>query len=495
MTSSQVIILCIMIGYLVLNVTIGMIMAKRQESASTMSQEKKYFIGSRGMNGLVLAMTTMATYTSVSSFISGPGAAGMTYGYAQVWVAAVQFGAVFLVMGVLGNRLAIVSRKTGAVTIAGYLKARYKSDGLVIVTSLLMVAFFIAQMISQFTGGATLVESVTGLPYWASLLIFAAVVIIYTSFGGFTAVVITDTIQGIIMVVGTFLFMFFVVRAAGGLSGIDAGLATNLPDVYDNLTAVYKPGALLSFWVLVGIGTIGLPQTAVRCMGFKNTKTLKNAMVIGTIVCVVVIGGMHLAGAWAGALLDAENLPTSDYMIPMLVQRIMPTPLAGLFLAAPLAAVMSTVSSLLILASAAIIKDLYRTYIVKDNSQKVAAYNKSFSKLSFGATLVIGIITYFLALDPPDIIFFLNLFAMGGLECAFFMPLVGGAFCRFGTKQGAIAAALGGCAVYVFCYYNVTWQGVNAVVWGLLASVILYLVVSKATVGKGLDQDILEKCF
>ena len=176
MTSSQVVILCIMIGYLVLNVTIGMIMSKRQERASTMSQEKKYFIGSRGMNGLVLAMTTMATYTSVSSFISGPGAAGMTYGYAQVWVAAVQFGAVFLVMGVLGNRLAIVSRRTGAVTIAGYLKARYKSDGLVIVTSLLMVAFFIAQMISQFTGGATLVESVTGLPYWASLLIFAAVV-------------------------------------------------------------------------------------------------------------------------------------------------------------------------------------------------------------------------------------------------------------------------------------------------------------------------------
>ena len=83
MTSSQVVILCIMIGYLVLNVTIGMIMSKRQERASTMSQEKKYFIGSRGMNGLVLAMTTMATYTSVSSFISGPGAAGMTYGYAQ----------------------------------------------------------------------------------------------------------------------------------------------------------------------------------------------------------------------------------------------------------------------------------------------------------------------------------------------------------------------------------------------------------------------------
>ena len=495
MTTNQIIILCIMIGYLVANVAIGMIMAKRAERGSKMSNEKKYFIGSRGMNGLVLAMTTMATYTSVSSFVSGPGAAGMTYGYAQVWVAAVQFGCVFLVMGVLGNRLAIASRKTGAVTIAGYLKARYKSDALVIVVSLLMVAFFIAQMISQFTGGATLVESVTGLPYWVSLVLFAAVVIVYTSFGGFSAVVITDTIQGIIMIVGTFLFMFFVVKAAGGMDGINEGLAKNLPGTYDNLFAKYAPGTLLSYWVLVGVGTIGLPQTAVRSMGFKSTKNLKSAMVIGTIVCVVVIGGMHMAGAWAGALLDANNLPTSDYMVPMLVQQIMPVGIAGLFLAAPLAAVMSTVSSLLILASAAIIKDLYRTYIIKDNAEKVESYNKNFSKLSFGATLVIGVITMILTLNPPDIIFFLNLFAMGGLECAFFWPLVGGVFYKGGTKQGAIAASLGGCAVYVFCHYNVKVLGIHAVVWGLLASAILYFVVSKATIGKGLDEDILEKCF
>ena len=75
MTTNQIIILVIMIAYLVCNVVVGMWMANRQEKASTMSKEKKYFIGSRGMNGLVLAMTTMATYTSVSSFISGPGAA------------------------------------------------------------------------------------------------------------------------------------------------------------------------------------------------------------------------------------------------------------------------------------------------------------------------------------------------------------------------------------------------------------------------------------
>ena len=146
------------------------------------------------------------------------------------------------VLGVLGNKLAMVSRRTGAVTVVGYLKARYKSDALVIITNLLMVAFFMAQMIGQFTGGATLISSITGLNHVVSLLIFGAVVIIYTSFGGFSAVAITDTIQGIVMCIGTFLFIFFVLKAGGGLSGIDAGLARNLPgvDVYKRQTIRYR---------------------------------------------------------------------------------------------------------------------------------------------------------------------------------------------------------------------------------------------------------------
>ena len=247
MGGNQTIILVIFIAYLVLNLVIGIYFSNRQDKHSKLSGEKNFFIGGRNMGGLVLAMTTMATYTSVSSFISGPGAAGLTYGYAQVWVAAVQVPVTFLVLGVLGNKLALVSRRTGAVTVAGFLKARYKNDALVITVSLLMVVFFVAQMISQFTGGATLISSITGLDYKMAMLIFGAVVIVYTSIGGFTAVAITDAIQGLIMCLGTFLFLFFVLKMGGGLSGIDVGLQQNLPDVYDNLTAVYQPGSLLSF--------------------------------------------------------------------------------------------------------------------------------------------------------------------------------------------------------------------------------------------------------
>ena len=496
MNKNQIIMLAILVLYLIVNFVVGIIYSKKKDKESYMSFSKKYFIGSRGMNGFVLAMTTVATYASVSSFVSGPGAAAITYGFSQAWVAGVQVGAAFLVLGVLGKKFALVSRKTGAVTIAGYLKARYKSDALVIITTLLMIVFFITQMIGQFMGGATLIETVTGLPYWVALAIFAFVVILYTAFGGFTAVVITDTIQGIIMLIGTFLLIIYVIRGVGSFDAMAVSLDANLPG-WDRLTGTgYSAGSLLSFWVLVGVGVLGLPQTAVRGMGFKDTKSCHNAMLIGTIVAGVLMIGMHVAGAWAGALVGDQEFTSSDYVIPSLIQEIMPIGVAGLFLAAPMAAVMSTVSSLLILASASLVKDLWKNYIVKDDEKKVEKYNKNLSEVSFFVTLMIGVVVFLLTLTPPDIIFWINLFAMGGLECAFLWPIVGGVFYKKGNKQAAISSSVIGVLVYVISYqFKLTVFGINSVVWGLLFSGIAYFTVGAMTCKDGLDRDILEKCF
>lgn len=199
---------------------------------------------------------------------------------------------------------------------------------------------------------------------------------------------------------------------------------------------MYTPGTLISFWVLVGFGTLGLPQTAVRSMGFKNTKSLHSAMWIGALTCSFIIVGMHMAGTWAGALVDTNNLPTSDYFIPYIVQKIMPVGLAGTFLAAPMAAVMSTADSLLILASAAIVKDLWRNYVVKIIRKRIASYNKNVGKLSTLVTFAFGVVVILLTINPPDIIFFLNLFALGGLECSFFWPLIGGLFWKRNETGG-----------------------------------------------------------
>ena len=497
MNSVQITCLVVMIIYLVANVVIGLVYGKKRDAASKANAENKYFIGGRGMNGLILAMTTMATYTSVSSFSSGPGAGGMTNGYTQVWVACVQIPCTFMVLGVLGNKMALVSRRTGSVTVSGILKARFKSDLLVIVTSLVMITMFVVQMISQFKGGANIIQAITGYDYVPALLIFAVVVVVYTSFGGFTAVVITDTIQGLVMTLGTFLLLFFSLKAANfSVAEINANLAERMPNAWNNLTGVFSPGALLSFWILVGFGTIGLPSTAVRAMGFKSTKNLHSAMWIGALVCGFVIGGMHLAGVWLGGAYDyqAAGITSSDLLVPFGTMAIMPPVLAGIFLAAPMAAVMSTVSSLLILASASLVKDLYRNYVVRDDAAKIEKYNKNVGKFSIVVTAVVGIITLILTINPPDVIWVLNLFAMGGQEVAFTFPLIGGIFWKKATKEGAIAAAIGGFIVYVFCYYKVKWLGINAIVWGLLASAILFFVISKATF-KGLDKEVEAQFF
>jgi sodium/pantothenate symporter len=319
---------------------------------------------------------------------------------------------------------------------------------------------------------------------------------VYTSFGGFTAVVVTDTLQGIIMLIGTFLFLFFVVRELGDFETMAVTMDATLPG-WDTLTGTgYLPGTLLSFWVLVGIGVIGLPQTAVRGMGFKNTKSLHRAMLVGTITAGFMMIGMHVGGAWSGALISGQEFASSDYVIPAVIQQIMPVGVAGVFLAAPMAAVMSTVSSLLILASASMVKDLWGTYIVKDDPVKKEKFQKNISTSSFLVTLLIGVLVFILTLTPPDIIFWVNLFAMGGLECCCFWPIVGGVFYKKGNKEAAIASSVLGVLVYVISYqFKLTVWGINSVVWGLLAGGIIYFVVGKMTCKDGLDKDVLEKCF
>ena len=206
--------------------------------------------------------------------------------------------------------------------------------------------------------------------------------------------------------------------------------------------------------------------------------------------------GMHVGGVWAGALAQGQTFTSTDYFIPTIVQQIMPTGMAGLFLAAPMAAVMSTVSSLLILASASIVKDLWKTYMVKDDPIKVKKFNKTLSYSSFWVTLFIGALVFVLTLTPPEIIFWVQLFAMGGLEACFFWPIVGGVFYKKGNKQAAIASSVIGVLVYVISYqFKITVWNINAVVWGLLFSGIVYFVIGYLTCKNGLDQDVLDTCF
>ncbi len=500
MTSKQIIVLAVLIVYMIVNMVVGLKVSHIEKGQKTGSFLQNYFIGGRSMGGLVLAMTLVATYTSASSFLGGPGLAA-DWGLTQSWVAAIQIGTAFLTLGVLGKKMAIISRRINAVSITDYFKARYNSPAVVILCGLCLVVFFITQMVAQFIGGATLVETVTGLPYWAGLALFGVIVILYTSIGGFKAVVMTDTLQGIIMTIGTFLLLFFVIKAGGGMGEITSQLNATNPGwdllgkgPFSEGLSTLSPGYMISFWVLVGVGVLGLPQTAVRGMGFKDTQSMHRAMMYGTVVVGILMIGMHFAGALTLPLLPEEGISSTDAVIPYVVMEYMPSVAAGFFLAAPLAAVMSTVSSLLILASATIIKDLYLTYIVKadENDEKV---NKKVPVYSTLITIVIGVIVFIFALSPPDIIVWINLFAMGGLEATFFWPLIGGLYWKKGNSTCCIWSIIVGVATFIFFnQVKIAPYHIHEIVFGLIAGGIAYFVAGLVS-KKEPDKEMIKKCF
>lgn len=507
--SKNAVVLVILVAYLLINLWLGIRASRRsaKENASS-GFLSNYFAGSRSMGGVVLAMTLVATYTSASSFLGGPGLAS-SFGMTWSWVAGVQIGATFLTLGVLGKKFAMISRRTNAVTINDYLRARYDSPAVVIICGIAMVVFFTTQMIAQFIGGATLLQSVTGLPYWAGLLLFGAVVIIYTSVGGFKAVVTTDTIQGIVMTAGTFLLLFFIIRAGGGMDSIVSSLDAGNPG-WDLMgkgeagaeIAALRPGALISFWVLVGVAVLGLPQTAVRCMAFKDTRSMHRAMIYGTAVIGVLMIGMHLAGTLAFPLLPEGGLESTDQVIPYVVMKYMPAWAAGLFLAAPLAAVMSTIDSLLILASATIIKDLYLHYVKRvplgTEEANDPAYDEAFDKVpkySFALTAGIGIIGCLLALDPPDVIVWINLFAFGGLEATFFWPIIGGLYWKKGSSKACLASVICGLATFIFFNrVKILPFGIHEIIAGLIVGGVVYFAVGALDKSEP-DPEMLKKCF
>ena len=265
--------------------------------------------------------------------------------------------------------------------------------------------------------------------------------------------------------------------------------------------AALRPGALISFWVLVGIAVLGLPQTAVRCMGFKDTESMHKAMIYGTVVIGILMIGMHLAGTFAFPLLPEGGLESTDQVIPYVVMKYMPAWAAGLFLAAPLAAVMSTIDSLLILASATIIKDIYVHYIKKvpvDAKPEDTRYEESYAKVprySFALTAGIGIVACLLSLNPPDIIVWINLFAFGGLEATFFWPIIGGLYWKKGNSKACLASVICGLAVFIFFNrVKILPFGIHEIIAGLIVSGIVHFAVGALSKDEP-DAEMIKKCF
>jgi sodium/pantothenate symporter len=442
---------------------------------STNSFLQEYFLGGRELGGFLLAMTMIATYGSGSSFLGGPGVA-YTTGLGWVLLSMAQLPAGYFVLMVLGKKFAIMARKYKAITLIDFLKERYQSRAVVLISAVSIIIFLFSSMAAQWVGGARLIESLTGLSYTTALFIFAVSVMIYVIYGGFRAVVLTEAVQGVVMFVGTAVLLVGTIIAGGGIANIMSELFAENPNLISPYGAEREltPLYVSSFWILVGVGVIGLPQITVRAMSYKNSKAMHKAIIIGTFVIGFIMLGMHLIGVFARVILPGVEV--GDTVMPTLTLKILPPFLAGLVLAAPMAAIMSTVESLLILVSSAITKDIYLNYI-KPNAKEVEV-----KRTSFWVTTIIGISVALFALSPPDLLIWLNLFSFGGLESVFIWPVVFGLYWSKGNKYGAISSMIIGMGSYIlFDRLSPNAFGMHTVVLPIFLSFITFVVVSYFT--------------
>ncbi len=462
--------------YLVLTLVVALAARKAMTSlvASGKSFMSEYYLGGRTMGPVVLAFTFVATFASAGTFIGYPGLAyrnGLTVvmtGISQITIAYVAFA-------IIGKRMCILGHRTGALTFTEVMRRRFDHPLLVIGITAAIILFFGAFMVAQFAGAARILQSIAGVPYGAGVLLFGGAVALTVVIGGFRAVAWTDTLQGFVMLLGVLIVVpaFFVF--AGGIELVTSRLMEADP------ARVFGPGpggwaspaTLIGFWMLWVLLAVGNPSLSMRFMAARDTRTVHRALIIAAVVGTIFYVPMFYFGAGIFTVLP-DLAP--DVAVPRAYIASLPGWLAGICLAAPFAAVMSTVDSLLLTSTSALVRDIYQAYI------NPKADPKHLSMWSYLLSAVIGVGILLLALTPPKLIATVVIYFAGGVASAFVVPLLAMLFWPRATTWGAIASVYGGIAVFLLIdIYFKNPLGILSYLWGLGASALLMWAVSMAT--------------
>jgi sodium/pantothenate symporter len=417
---------------------------------------RKYFLGNRTLGAFSVALT--AAVMSGGTFIGFP---SLIYSFGWVmalWIASYMV-APLTVLGVLGKRIGQLSRKTGAITLPDLFRERYGSPTLGLITSLLVIFFLSCNLVAQFKAGAVIMKIVLpsepmnwfasedlpatlDLGYVLGLAIFTATVVAYTTYGGFLAAVWTDVFQSIIMAVGVVIMFPLAMAASGGLEVATVkGMAQAGPGFAfgpgaGEGRAFHPLGLAISFFFMWAITGMGQPSTMVRLMAFRDSRTLRVSIIYLTIYNALIYIPLVFIFVAARSILPALAHP--DEAMPRLVIRLANPYVAGLIMAAPYGAVMSTVSGWLLIIASGLVRDIYQRFVHPDASERQIA------RASYLATIMIGLLVSLVALRPPKYLQLIVVFASSGMAAAFLVPALLGCFWRRATSAGALAAMITG---------------------------------------------------
>lgn len=438
-----------------------------------------FYLAGRKLPYWVVAFSTNATGES-GWLLLGLTGMGYAVGAQAYWVVVGQFFGIGLSWLLVSRRLKRLSDASACITVPDVLAARFDDRwhlirGIAVIIILVMVTAYVsAQMIA--TGKA--IGTFTGLDYTAGVWFGGAVIIAYTLVGGYKAVSYTDVLQGMLMLAGLLVVPAVALYSIGGWSELQTRLADVEPGYLD-MFSFSREGitgwvGIISF-VAIGLPFLGVPQLLVRYMSARNDAELVKARVVSVAVMLCFGGGAVTAGIAGRALFPA--LADTETVFPVLSRELFPPVLTGLLLVVVLSAIMSTVDSLLLLASSA---------VVRDTLQKILGSRRTEDRLAlFGkiATLIIGITAIMLAFRVELLIFWFVLFAWSGLGSAFGPVVLCLLYSSKTTEVGVIAGMLGGFLTSVVWVLVVKEHvfGLYEAVPGFLAGLLLTWLVSALT--------------
>ncbi|MDF9833546.1 sodium/proline symporter [Ereboglobus sp. PH5-5] len=426
--------------YIVLMLLVGWL---GYRSTSNLSD---YILGGRRLGSFVTALSAGASDMSGWLLMGLPGAIFLS-GVSQSWIA------IGLIIGqwcnwkFVAGRLRIYTEKCdNALTLADYFSVRFKdkSSILRIFTAAVILVFFTLYCASGVVAGARLFESMFGMPYNTALWIGALATITYVFIGGFLAVSWTDTIQASLMITALIITPLMVIYSGGGVAQSFADTVAVKPGFF-SLTHDLDTLAIISLaaW---GLGYVGQPHILVRFMAAESAAKIPAARRIGMTWMVVCLAGAVAVGVFGWSYF--ANNPAiagavgknSELVFIELVRNLFNPWIAGVFLAAILAAIMSTLSCQLLVTSSALTEDIYRAFLRKTASQKELVWCGRIM------VLVVAVIAIVIAMNPNSKVLKMVSDAWAGFGAAFGPAVVLSLFWPRMTRNGAAAGMFVGAA-------------------------------------------------
>lgn len=437
-----------------------------------------FFVLSGKAGVVVSGIAYFSTQFSMGTFLGTP---GTIYGVGYAGMAISVPGAVFCMILpalLIGRKLITLGHKYGFLTMADYLTDRYHSKNMSGVLGVMMLFFLVPMMGAQIIGAGVIVHVFTGLPEWVGVVGMGIIVILYCMSGGMKGAMMTDVIQGSLMIATAVVTFIVSVVMGGGFSNINHTLQS-MNEAYLTFPGAngYMPWTYyVSNIVLWSFFTMGQPHLFTKFFAMKDHKTMFKAILLGT-------AGMFFSATlieWAGVngIASIQNIEKADQIIPMILQRGLNPFLASIFIAGIVAAGMSTIDGILVTTTGAVTRDIYQKIINKD------ATDETVMKLSKVVTVIIGIIVICFGVFQPGSIFEINLFAFSGMAI-FVVPILFGIYWKKATAKGAVAAVIAGIISLLLFTLN---PSVKALAMGfhalfpttIIASIVM-IVVSKFT--------------